>query len=534
VSTASPSKPFEQLLMALSPRRRALERLRSGWGKPGTRDGWLADRYFDLTRDGSASKDVDDRTWGDLEFPKIFSVFDSTLTPLGSQTLYRMMRRYLEDDGELADRYRMYEQIRSDTPLREEIQLRLAALDADSNAGIADFVFGELPEMPRYRRLAPWSGLLSAATLAGVITLSVPIALWIAIVAINFAIFIRATRTLIHDNEQLESCYGLLRVADHLARIQPGAQQLLMQLVEETRVRASARRKLRWFALSQGTIASNILAPFNVAFLLEYSLYVRTIDQIARIQPILASTYRLVGSLDATIAIASWFERSPGHCLPTIAARSEIDIEEGHHPLIADPVRNSVRLDGRSALVAGSNMAGKTTFIKMIGINVILGRTLGFCLASRVTIPRSSAMASIRGEQSVESGKSHFFAEIEAIHSFIELAAAGDCRLFVIDELFNGTNTVERLATARAVLESLCRHAQVLVTTHDVELQAVLAEHYELFHFREDPDVDGFYDFRLREGASTARNAIRLLERKGFPSDIVARAMEYAAEATGS
>jgi len=522
-------KSLTHLLRALSPRYRTLERMRSRWGKPGTRDGWLAGRYFELTRDGSAKDFVDDRTWGDLEFPKIFSVLDSTITPVGGQTLFRMMRGYVDDEGELEDRFRMYQALRSDASLREAIQLGLTALEADSNADIADFVFGELPAKPRFRRLAPWCGLLSAATLAGFITLSVPIAFWLAIVVVNVGIFIRSSRSLIHDNRQLESCYQLLRAADRLARIPPGSHSLLQQLAEESQLRASARSALRWFAISQGTIVSNILAPFNLVFLIEYLLYLRTISQIPRIRPILASTFRLVGSLDAAIAVASLLERSPDHCLPAIATRSLIDLEDGRHPLIADPVANSIRLDGRSALVTGSNMAGKTTFIKMVGINVILGRTLGCCLASKAAIPRSSVMASIRGEHSVESGKSHYFAEIEAIHSFIELAAAGDCRVFVIDELFNGTNTVERLATVRAVLEDMCRNAQVLVTTHDVELQAVLAEHYDLYHFREDPDVEGFFDFRLRRGASTARNAIRLLERKGFPREIVDHAMAYAA-----
>jgi len=121
-----------------------------------------------------------------------------------------------------------------------------------------------------------------------------------------------------------------------------------------------------------------------------------------------------------------------------------------------------------------------------------------------------------------------YLAEIEAIHSFLEIADWGDCRLLVIDELFKGTNTVERLATVRAELENLCRNAQVLVTTHDVELQAVLGEQCDLYHFREDPDVEGFYDFRLRKGASTARNAIRLLGRTRVPPEIVARAMDYA------
>lgn len=509
-------------------RRLALARLRARWGKPGAKDGWLASRYFELSHDESASDFVDDRTWLDLEFPKIFSDLDSTLTPVGGQTLYRMMRHYVADDGELADRYRACEAFRSDAAVREAIQLGLGALEGDTNANIADFIFGKPPAKPKFGRLAPLCGVLSAVMLVGVIFFSAPLVFWIALVVCNLVIFLRTSRALVHDNQQLEDCYGLVRVADRLAKIPSHSQPQLAQLVAESLQRATARRKLRWFALSQGTLLSNLLTPFNVAFLLEYNLYVWTVKQIDRIQPALASTFRLVGALDAGIAIASFLECSPGHCLPYITQQSLIDIEDGCHPLTANPVGNSIRLDGRSALVTGSNMAGKTTFIKMLGINVILGRTLGFCLASRAAIPRTSVMASIRNAHSVESGKSHYFAEIEAIHSFIETAKRGDCRLFVIDELFNGTNTVERLATVRAVLESLCRNAQVLVTTHDVELQSVLGEHYDLYHFREDPDVEGFYDFRLRKGASTARNAIRLLERTGFPPEIVVRAMEYA------
>ena len=164
----------------------------------------------------------------------------------------------------------------------------------------------------------------------------------------------------------------------------------------------------------------------------------------------------------------------------------------------------------------------------MIGINIIFGRTLGFCLASKAILPNSSVMASIRGEHSVESGKSHYFAELEAIHLFIERAKRGECKMFLIDELFNGTNTVERLAAARAVLESLGANAQVLVTTHDVELQDDLGRTYALYYFQEDPDVDGYFDYQLRSGKSTTRNAIELLARKGFPSDIVAQARTYS------
>ena len=173
-------------------------------------------------------------------------------------------------------------------------------------------------------------------------------------------------------------------------------------------------------------------------------------------------------------------------------------------------------------------MAGKTTFIKMLACNAILGRTVGFCLASAATIPRATVMASIHGLHSVASGKSHYFTEIETIDAFIRGGTPGGMRILVIDEPFSGTNTVERIAVARAVLEALESRAIVLVTTHDVELQAMLGEHYALYHFQENPAADGYFDYRLRPGPATERNAIRLLDRLGFPRDITANALAYA------
>ncbi|HEU4619064.1 MAG TPA: hypothetical protein VFV10_13570 [Gammaproteobacteria bacterium] len=320
---------------------------------------------------------------------------------------------------------------------------------------------------------------------------------------------------------------------------EPGSSAIpeLARLREEGPRRGAARLALGPLSVLTGSnlpaglneLAQSLYLWFNIAFLLELVVYVRTIDRFLEIRLLLQSTFDAVGAVDAAVAVASYLELHPDHCRPAVADERVIDIQGGRHPLIAEPVENSIRLEGRSALIAGSNMAGKTTFIKMVAINLIFGRTLGFCFASKAAIPRSSVMASIRGEHSVASGKSHYFAEVEAIHAFIESARRGDCAVFVIDELFRGTNTVERLAIARAVLESLCENAQLLVTTHDVELQALLAGRYDLYHFQEDPDVEGFFDYRLRAGATRARNAIRLLERMAFQDDVVARAMSYAA-----
>jgi DNA mismatch repair ATPase MutS len=165
----------------------------------------------------------------------------------------------------------------------------------------------------------------------------------------------------------------------------------------------------------------------------------------------------------------------------------------------------------------------------MIGTNIVLGHTLGICLADGAIIPKSSVMASIRGDHSVETGESRFFSEVKAVREFIDSASRGECRVFVIDEIFSATNTIERVAAAKAVLSAISRHAQVLATTHDVELQQLLAPDFDLFHFQENPAVEGFFDFELHSGISTQRNAIRVLERMGIPEDIIGEAMALVA-----
>jgi DNA mismatch repair ATPase MutS len=267
----------------------------------------------------------------------------------------------------------------------------------------------------------------------------------------------------------------------------------------------------------------------DLFFLARFALYGRSIERILSTRTRWFSTFELIGAVDAAIAIAGFLHRYPQHCRPSVGSDAGIVVENGYHALIPQPVKNSIILAGSSALVTGSNMTGKTTFIKMVAMNVILGHTLGVCLADRAVLPRSPVRALIRGDQSVETGKSRYFAEAEAIRDFIQEAAAGGCRIFILDEPFSGTNTVERVAVAKAVLRAIGQTAQALVTTHDVELQHLLGENFELFYFQEDPAVEGCFDHRLHRGASTQRNAIRVLERLGYPASIIAEALATVA-----
>ena len=517
-------------MRTFSRRRRLLAQFRECWGRPGSKDGWLANRYFELARADSAFKFVDDRTWLDLEFPSVFARMDTTVTHIGSQCLFRQMRTYPDDSRLLAENYESYETIRENASLREAIQLKLTYLQSDASASIIDCILARPLANLKHRYLIFAWGIGSVAVLTAVLASALSGWLLVPFLVANAVVVHVVTPYLYHDMETLKSCCRLLRVADSLSKLQADAP--IPQLAELRRTRPDRvriRRVLGWFTLSQENLLFGSLSIWlNFLCLAELIAYDLTVENFRRVRGELLRTFDSVGSIDATIAISSFLERTGAYCRPETDEGALIDISDGYHPLLADPVPNSVTLRDRSALICGSNMAGKTTYIKMIGTNIVLGKTLGFCLASNATIPRSIARACIRGDHSIESGKSHYFVEIETILSFLANADSSACRVFIIDELLSGTNTIERIAGAKAILSALSERAQVLVTTHDVELQTLLSENFDLFHFSEDPDIEGFFDYRVRKGLCTERNAIRLLNRIGFPDRVVNEAMATA------
>jgi hypothetical protein len=508
--------------------------LRERWGLPGEENGFRASRYFDLTRKLSdRAAVVDDKTWSDLEFPRFFTTVDTTITAIGRQYLFHQLRTYEFDTGEMDRRYRAYEILGANRELREDIQLGLKPLEIDSAAHMADLLLGPEPER------IPLQHLVLPCMLLAIVAIPVSIAhlapLWLCAIpfVVNMFIARKVDAKLGLSVGALLDCGRMLAAANRMAKIrrQDGLPQL-GQLVAETGLRKELRsqvKSLSWFDAIRNSPAAGVAIIVDLFFLMKFALYGRSIERFLRNRTRWLSTFELLGSVDAAIAIASFLQRYPQHCRPSVVGESQIVIDNGYHPLIAQPVKNSITLAGTSALVTGSNMTGKTTFIKMVAMNVILGHTLGVCLADRATLPRSGVRALIHGDQSVEAGKSRYFAEAEAIRDFIEQAATGGCRIFILDEPFSGTNTVERVAVAKAVLRAISQSAQTLVTTHDVELQHLLGENFKLFYFQEDPGVEGFFDHKLHVGASTQRNAIRVLERLGYPESVITEALATVA-----
>ena len=191
----------QSALDVLLPRRKTLAELREQWGKPGSKHVPLAGRWFQLTQ--NAAGRVDDKTWADLEFPRLFVDLDTTVTPLGSQALHRQLREYVDDPAELTARHSMHVQLRDDAALRERLQLDLLPLRESSHAHVVDALHAEVPEPPARRGLLSLWSALSLALLMAVIGWSWSAWWWLALLPANAVILHRYSWRSLREIEAL-------------------------------------------------------------------------------------------------------------------------------------------------------------------------------------------------------------------------------------------------------------------------------------------------------------------------------------------
>ena len=245
------SRLAAQFLDWLSPRRRALYELRSRWGQPAANDGWLASRYFELTRAAEIDRQVEDRTWNDLELPRVFAKLDSARTRIGSQALYRQLRTYRDDDAAAREEYDAWQALRSDRDLRESIQLKLGQLRADSAAHLCDHLFGQpMGSLKHPAWIALW-GLLCLAVLGSVLASAVSPLAMIAVLAVNAAIIFGVSPRANALVEDLRGVCDLVAVAGRLARLRCLAIPQLEALAGAEDVLREARSAFRGFKFFQ-------------------------------------------------------------------------------------------------------------------------------------------------------------------------------------------------------------------------------------------------------------------------------------------
>jgi hypothetical protein len=242
-----------------------------------------------------------------------------------------------------------------------------------------------------------------------------------------------------------------------------------------------------------------------------------------------------LGELDGLSAFAQSRADNPAWTMPVIAEHAlEFVARDLGHPLIPDDRRvgNDVTVGppGTLLLITGSNMSGKSTLLRAIGLNAVLAQAGAPVCAASLRLPPVDLETSLRVQDSLEHGLSYFMAALARLKGVVDRshrgAAAGNGRrvLYLLDEILQGTNTAERGIAVRGVARRLLAAEAIgVMTTHDLGVAAEepMTTAARLAHFTEIVDSQGSmtFDYRLRPGLATSRNALRLMHLIGIDLD---------------
>jgi len=232
--------------------------------------------------------------------------------------------------------------------------------------------------------------------------------------------------------------------------------------------------------------------------------------------------YDLVAQLDFALSIVYYRKSVDEYVNPEFAEDNTMELEDIYHPLLDDPIKNSIHID-KNIIFTGSNASGKSTFIKAVALNSIMAQSLNTALCSKYRCRFSKVVTSMAIRDNILEGDSYFIAEIKSLKRLLDSLNGDVPILAFIDEILKGTNTIERISASASILKyAKTTNARILVATHDIELTQMIENGYDNYHFRETvTDDDIIFDYKLRKGPSTTRNAIKLLKTMNFKPEAV-------------
>jgi hypothetical protein len=377
--------------------------------------------------------------------------------------------------------------------------------------------------------LAALSAGLLVATLAGV-PLLIP---WLCVLAVGSALAAtqraRVRRALRESEAPARDLALLARLLAVLEGAELRAPRLaaLRESIATRGVPASRRiRQLGRLVELADARRNQLFAPIGAALLYTTQVALAIDAWRAAFGPSLPAWIAAVAEIESLASLATHAYEHPADPFPELREGPPcFEAEGAGHPLIAEErcVRNDVRLGEAPAvlLVSGSNMSGKSTLLRTVGVAALMAQAGATVRARRLVLSPLAVGASLRVFDSLQAGHSHFYAEIRRLRAVVELTNLAQPVCFLLDEILHGTNSHDRRIGAEAVVRTLvARGAIGLVTTHDLALARIaeeLAPRAANVHF-EDQIVDGrmSFDYRMRPGVVTRSNALELMRAVGL------------------
>ncbi len=525
---------------------------------------------------------LDDITWNDLDMDLMFQRMNYARSSAGAGELYRMLRCPVTEREVLRERDTLAGCMQEKSDLREQLSMALYEIGFTGKYALEDYLdyLDNLGKRDNIRHILmdllyiPAVGLLFTEPALGILLLFVVLVANIMTYfkekgeanpyLISFAYILR----MIKGAEKIKGILNRACRSGSLKADSAEAEAVFEKYQDILEKDVKALGDFRSFSQMAMSMSNPMgsSGPLDLLFdYLKMALHLDLIkfNQMLKIvrekDALIRELVSAVGTLDACISIAYFRASLDGFCRPDIREEYGLSAEELYHPLLHDPVKNSIDTK-RGVLVTGSNASGKSTFLKTVALGAVFAQTICTVPAKRWSAPFYRVMSSMALRDDLTGGESYFMVEIRALKRILDAcgeneetgagiysgqeAAGGDrggkmgyaggqrlpAVLCFVDEVLRGTNTVERIAASSRILQSLTgKGVLCFAATHDIELTHLLEGAYENYHFEETiEDGDISFNYLLKKGRAQSRNAIRLLEVMGYDARVIREAEELA------
>jgi len=510
-----------------------------------------ADRAADFYRKGLAR--IEDRWQGNgqqgAQFDDPRHVYASDLDLFGKGGLFELLctvrtrmgeehlAQWLKSPAPLSEIRARHAGI-SDLKDRIDLREELAVIGEHANVGIHPAALLKWAETPN-RLVSPWmvwAGVLlpilavACTVYWGVTGIGTPLYLTLIIETIVLSILRGPVDEVLNGSE---TAFEDLRLfSELLLRVEreqftaPALQALMARLSSHTRKASQTIGSLSTIVTFAGSRRNQAITLFAIPLM--YTLNVALVAEKWRRThgSVVRSWMEVIGDFEALLSLAGYTHEHPADPLPQfVEGPASFAATDLGHPLIPAErvVRNNVSISGKTRilLVSGSNMSGKSTLLRTVGINTVLAMAGAPVRARSLQLTELQIGASIRINDSLHDGSSRFYAEITRLRQLFDLVQGSRPLLFLLDELLQGTNSWDRRSGAEGIVRAFAARGAIgLISTHDLALTDIsgLPEGALVnVHFQDELQSGRMiFDFKLRDGVVTKSNAMELMRSIGL------------------
>jgi hypothetical protein len=472
-------------------------------------------------------------------------LLDTTSSTQASARLHTWLSDRTPNPAQIAQRQALVRELTVRRLLRHKVQINGLGLVAAEGPWDAEQLLGWLRRHPPVAQVRRWAiglsglGLLNALLFLGDQT-GVIATFWPFTLALYGLLYSRLTPQVagvFHEAAALQAV--IERLMTLFAGLEtfgyaraPHLRALCTLFLTGAQRPSQLLRRLRWIVAAAGiqgnpfiALVLNVVLPWGVLMAAVLDGYKATIAGLA------PRWLEVWHELETVGALATFADLNPHYPFPVLrdAEAPCFSVTGLGHPLLpeAGKVRNDFTFTGlgQVTILTGSNMAGKSTFLKALGVNLALAYAGSVVDAAGLMSVYFRLFTCIKVSDSLTSGVSYFYAEVQRLRALLTALEADDPQplFFGIDEIFRGTNNRERLIGSRAYIHALINRRGVgLIATHDLELVKLADQAAQVsnYHFRDDIQDDQMvFDYRLRPGPSPTTNALKIMARAGLPVD---------------